>query len=78
MAAHLDLLNVLLAGRDYLVGDEPTAADFVAFPFVKYALMRDLEDTEVFHEILEEQQPLQDRHVDVASWIRRIDAFPRV
>lgn len=78
MTAHLDLFADLLAERDYLLGDEFSAADCVAFPFLKYALMRDVDDTETFHEILEEQQPLEERHVRLGAWIRRVDEHPRV
>lgn len=78
MMAHLDLFADLLEGRQYLFGDSFTAADCIAFPFLKYALMRDEDDTESFHKILEEQQPLEDRHLAVAAWIRRVDEHPRV
>jgi len=78
MMAHLDLFADLLEGRQYLFGDEFSAADCIAFPFLKYALMRDEDDTETFHRILEEQQPLEDRHLALAAWIRRVDEHPRV
>ena len=78
MMAHLDLFADLLEGREYLLGNRFSAADCVAFPFLKYALMRDADDTETFHQILEEQQPLEDRHLALAAWIRRVDERPRV
>ncbi len=37
MDGHLDLFEALLSGRDYLMGDEFTAADCAAYPFLKYA-----------------------------------------
>ena len=77
MTAHLDLFADLLVGREYLLGGEFSAADCAAFPFLKYALMRDAEDTEAFHEILEEEQPLEERHLALAAWIRRVDERPR-
>ena len=78
MTAHLDLFADLLAEREFLLGNDFSAADCAAFPFLKYALMRDADDTETFHEILEEQQPLEERHLLLAAWIRRVDERPRV
>jgi glutathione S-transferase len=66
----------LLDGRDYLYG-EFSAADCAAFPFLKYALLYDEADTEEFHVILREFQPLGDDHPKVAAWIRRVDERPR-
>ena len=77
MAAHLDLFERLLAGGDYLLGEGPSAADFAAFPFLKYARGRDPDDDELFHRILELNQPLGDDHPRLAAWIDRIDALPR-
>jgi len=77
LAAHVDLLEGLLAGGDHLVGDELSAADVVAYPFLKYAAARDPADTEPFHVILDERQPLGDDHPRLAAWIDRIAALPR-
>jgi glutathione S-transferase len=77
MAAHLDLFEQLLAGGDHLLGQGPSAADFAAFPFLKYARRRDPGDDELFHRILEVNQPLGDDHPRLAAWIDRIDALPR-
>jgi glutathione S-transferase len=72
----LDVFEQLLDGRDYLYG-EFSAADCAAFPFLKYALLYDEADTEEFHVILRELQPLGDDHPKVAAWIRRVDERPR-
>jgi maleylpyruvate isomerase len=72
----LDVFEQLLDGRDYLYG-EFSAADCAAFPFLKYALLYDEADTEEFHVILREFQPLGDDHPKVAAWIRRVDERPR-
>ena len=56
---------------------ELTAADLVAYPFLKYALRRDPADTEPFHLILEEHQPLGDSHPRLRAWIERIGELPR-
>ena len=77
LAAHVDLLEGLLAGGDYLVGDELSAADVVAYPFLKYAAARDPADTELFHVILDERQSLGDHRPRLAAWIDRIAALPR-
>jgi glutathione S-transferase len=78
MAAALDRFETMLSGRDYLMGDDFSAADCAAFPFVKFALIRDAEDDELFHRILEEHQPLGDGHPRLADWIRRVDQRPRI
>ena len=76
ITAHLDVFEGLLDGRDFLLGDEVTVADFTAFPFLRYAVDRNRADTERFHEILRERMPL-DAHPRVAAWIARVDALPR-
>jgi glutathione S-transferase len=78
MAAALDRFEAMLDGRSYLMGDEFSAADCAAFPFLKFALIRDPDDDELFHRILEEHQPLGDGHPRLADWIRRVDERPRV
>jgi glutathione S-transferase len=76
ITAALDRFEALL-GRDYLFADELTAADVVAFPFLKYAaLPDDPEDTDVFHAVLREWQPL-DGKPRLRAWIDRVDALPR-
>jgi glutathione S-transferase len=77
MAAALDGFEAMLSGRDHLMGDELSAADCAAFPFLKYALRRDPADDELFHRVLEEHQRLGDDHPRLAAWIRRVDARPR-
>jgi maleylpyruvate isomerase len=72
----LDVFEALLEGRDYLYG-EFSAADCTAFPFLKYALLHDEEDSESFHVILREFQQLGDRHPRLEAWIRRVDERPR-
>jgi glutathione S-transferase len=76
MREALDLFEDLLHGRDYLFG-EFGAADCIAFPFLKYALGRPPDDEELFHRILEEEQPLGDVHPRLEAWIHRVDGHPR-
>jgi glutathione S-transferase len=78
IAAALDRFEALLSDRDHLFGDDFSAADCAAFPFLKYALRRDPADTELFHQVLDEYQPLQDRHERLRAWIERVDEYPRV
>jgi glutathione S-transferase len=77
MAAALDRFEALLTGRAHLMGDEFSAADCAAFPFLKYALHRDPADDELFHRILDEHQHLGDDHPRLTAWIKRVDARPR-
>jgi glutathione S-transferase len=76
MSRALDRFERMLEGRDHLMGDDFSAADVAAFPFLKYALLREPEDDEDFHLILEKHQPL-DGHPRLAAWIERVDARPR-
>ncbi len=77
LRGRMDVFEHLLADGDFLVGDELTAADVCAFPFLRYALLHDPEDTETFHRVLGEYQPLGDRHSRLRAWIARVDALPR-
>jgi RNA polymerase-associated protein len=77
MAAALDGFEALLSGRRYLMGSELSAADCAAFPFLKYALARDRADGEPFHRVLDDYQRLDDDHMRLRSWIKRVDALPR-
>src|SRR5258708_3823116 len=73
MAAALDRFEAMLAGRDHLFGNDFSAADCAAFPFLKYALFRDPDDDELFHRILDERQQLGDDHPRLADWIGRVN-----
>jgi len=76
MRRSLDLFEQLLAGRDYLFG-ALSAADCAAFPFLKYALLYEEEDEDLFHRILRDHLPLRADHVRLTAWIQRVDALPR-
>ena len=82
MGQALDLFEGLLTGRDFLLGDEFSAADVAAFPFLKYALdgearLRAENDHELFHKILVDYQRLGNDHSRLTDWIRRVDRLPR-
>jgi glutathione S-transferase len=77
MDGALDRFERMLAGRDHLMGDDLGVADCIAFPFVKFALVRDPEDDEPFHRILDEHQSVEGRP-RLRAWIERVDDRPRV
>ena len=70
----LDRFESLLTGRDYLFG-EFGAADIVAFPFLKYAVLWDEGDEQEFHRILQRWLPIEG-HPRVEAWIHRVRAHP--
>ena len=74
MAAALDRFEAMLSSRDHLMGQEFSAADCAAFPFLKFPLVRDPGDDELFHRILEEHQPLGDGFPRLRAWIERISS----
>jgi glutathione S-transferase len=76
IAAALDRFEALLGDRDYLFGDFGVA-DCIAFPFLKYAVLSDPDDTELFHRILVEHQPLDGRYPRLEAWIHRVNERPR-
>jgi glutathione S-transferase len=77
MRGWLDVFEALLDGRDHLLSPEFSAADCIAFPFLKFARVRDPADDEPFHLILEQHLPLGDSHPRLAAWIDRVDQRPR-
>jgi glutathione S-transferase len=77
MRASLNRFEAMLDGRDHLFGDEFSAADCAAFPFLKYGKLRDPEDDELFHRILEDNLRLDGSHPRVSAWIDRVNARPR-
>jgi maleylpyruvate isomerase len=75
MNGWLDSFERMLDGRDYLFGDDFSAADCIAYPFLKYAAGRDPEDDELFHRILDDHQPVDGRP-RLAAWIDRVSGRP--
>ena len=78
MHASLALFEALLEGRSHLMGDEFSAADCAAFPFLKYGLWLREDDDERFHRILAENLALDGDHPRVEEWVRRVATHPRV
>jgi glutathione S-transferase len=77
MRASLDLFEDLLDGRDHLLGDDFSAADCCAFPFLKYGRGIDPADDELFHKVLAEHLALDAGHPRLAAWLERVDRRPR-
>jgi glutathione S-transferase len=77
MRGSLDLFEAMLEGRDHLFGDDFSAADCAAFPFLKYGKLRDPADDELFHRILEDNLRLDGGHPRLSAWIDRVNARPR-
>jgi len=77
MRAALDLFEGLLAGRDYLFG-EFGAADCIAFPFLKYAVLGlPPDDDELFHRVLVDHMPLGGGYPRLTAWVHRADGHRR-
>lgn len=72
-----DLFESLLAGREYLLGDEFSVIDCAFFPFLKYGLLVDPNDTEPFHQILVDHLSFGAAYPRLAAWVRRVDERPR-
>jgi glutathione S-transferase len=76
LAASLDRFERLLHGRQHLLGEDFSAADCIAFPFLQYAVGIDDDDRHLFHRVLAHWLST-DRHPRLAEWIRRVDERPR-
>ena len=77
MRASLDLFEDLLAGRDHLFGAFG-AADCIALPFLKYAVLGTPPgDEEIFHHVLADEQPLGAGYPALRAWVLRVDGYPR-
>jgi glutathione S-transferase len=73
----LHRFEALLENRDHLMGDAFGAADVCAFPFLKYGVLRDPADDELFHRILIEHLPVEGAFPALEAWVRRVDERPR-
>lgn len=71
----LGFFERMLDGREHLFGDGFSAADCIAYPFLKYARGRHSGDDELFHRILDEHQSLEGRP-RLAAWIERVGRGP--
>jgi glutathione S-transferase len=79
MRASLDVFEQLLAGREHLAGDEFSAADCSAYPFLKYGLHgASADDEESFHHVLADNLRFGDGYPLLSAWVQRLDAAPRL
>jgi maleylpyruvate isomerase len=78
MRSWQDLFERMLDGRDHLMGDEFSAADICAFPFLKYAVQHDPDDPDLFHRILNDHLRDGVERPRLEAWVKRVDARPRV
>ena len=73
---HQDRFEALLAGRDYLLGDDLTIADVAAYPFIKYATDRTPGDDYPIHEEMRRLLSVDGRPL-LAAWIERVGSLAR-
>ena len=67
--------DALLAGRPFLFGERPGAADLCAYPFLRFATSADPDDDDLFHGVLiEHLAPTP--HARLAAWIERMAELP--
>jgi maleylpyruvate isomerase len=77
MRGWLHRFEAMLEERDHLMGDAFGAADVCAFPFLKYGVLHDPEDDELFHRILMEHLPIEGAFPAIEAWVRRVGERPR-
>jgi glutathione S-transferase len=70
------MFDGLLAGRDFLFGGAPGAADLCAYPFLKYATSTDPDDDDLFHGVLIEHLAPGAALPNLPGWIDRMAALP--
>jgi glutathione S-transferase len=73
----LHWFEALLDRRHYLMGDSFGAADVCAFPFLKYGVLHDPEDDELFHRVLMDHLPIRGAFPGIEAWVHRVDGHPR-
>lgn len=79
MQRSVDRFEALLDGREHLMGNDFSAADCAAWPFLRYAVWRDPDDPYRFHQILMENLAARpERHPALIGWIARMAERPRV
>ena len=76
MDAWQEVFEGFLTGPDYLLG-EFSAADCLAYPFLRYGALSESPDDETFHHVLIEHLTVEGRP-QLAAWIERMDRRPQV
>ena len=67
----------LLEDREWLLTERFGAADVCAFPFLKYGVLHDPADDELFHRVLADNLPIAGNFPNVEAWVHRVDRRPR-
>ena len=75
MQQWLGWFEQLLEPGPYLFGEQFSAADCAAYPFLKYARGTAPEDDELFHRVLADH--LNPHGPRLAEWLARVDEHPR-
>lgn len=71
-----DTIEGLLSAGDYLVGDQLTAADVIAYPFLRYGVDAPAPtDTHPFHHVIHRHCALGPQHSATRAWIERLREF---
>jgi maleylpyruvate isomerase len=73
----LHWFEALLDRRPYLMGESFGAADVCAFPFLKYGVLHDPDDDELFHSVLIDHLPIRGVFPGIEAWVHRVDEHPR-
>jgi glutathione S-transferase len=76
LAASRDVFEGLLTDRPFLLGDAPTVADVLAYPFLRYGRGVAAGDTEAFHAVLAAHLD-SSGHPRLDAWIDRCAALPQ-
>jgi glutathione S-transferase len=77
MRRWLHWFEALLEDRDHLMGQAFGIADVCAFPFLKYGVLRDPGDDELFHRVLMDRLPIEGAFPRLEAWVHRVDERPR-
>lgn len=73
----LPLFESLLTGRAFLFGDTLSIADVISYPFLRYGVVHDPADDEVFHRVLVEEMPLGTEYPLLTQWVLTLEKHPR-
>jgi glutathione S-transferase len=76
MDAWQDVFEGLLTGSDHLLGAF-SAADCLAYPFLRYGVLTESPDDETFHHVLIEHLSVEGRP-RLGDWIERMSKLPTV
>jgi glutathione S-transferase len=76
LANSRDVFEALLSDRPYLLGERPSIADVLAYPFLRYGRGASANDTDPFHAVLAEHLD-PTGHPRPEAWLDRCAELPR-